>query len=327
MYAQEDIGAVLRHAVRWSPLKGSCWRAVPRAGAGGLWGGNARLLGTLMVALAITGPAWADVEITDAIGREFTVYNDLAAPIAVTDTVSREFTAFNDLQPPVELADAIAREFAVFNDLELPIGIEDAVSREFTAYNDLLEPIEPDAVSREFTVFKPGAVSRKTHGSAGTFDVTVHVPGAIEPRQAGPTRVIVTFDQEVQAPGGLDTGDVWLSSGAVTGVALYTDNGPQLTIDLTGATNQANMLVGYPGLVDDQGDPLAETLCFGVLAGDATGDRRVNVLDLVQVRNVLNQGPTQSTFTRDVTADGAVNVLDLVAIRNVLNTALPDVCP
>ena len=184
-----------------------------------------------------------------------------------------------------------------------------------------------DAVTREFSVFKHGAVSRKTHGSVGTFDVAVHVPGAVEPRQAGPTKLIVTFNQEVQTPGGPTTEDIALSSGTVTGVAFYTHNGPQLTIDMTGAANQANLVVSYPGLTDDQGAPLAETLCFGVLTGDANGDQRVNIFDLVQVRNALNQAPTQSTFTRDVTADGAINIFDLVAVRNVLNTALANACP
>jgi len=64
-----------------------------------------------------------------------------------------------------------------------------------------------------------------------------------------------------------------------------------------------------------------------VLTGDANGDQRVNIFDLVQVRNALNQAPTQSTFTRDVTADGAINIFDLVAVRNVLNTALANACP
>ncbi len=264
------------------------WRGRPRAGARGSLVICAPVLSALIVVLAMAGIARADVEITDAVTREFSVYNGSLEPVEVTDAVTREFSVYNGSLGPVEVT---------------------------------------DAVTREFSVFKHGAVSRKTHGSAGTFDVAVHVPGAVEPRQAGPTKLIVIFNQEVQAPGGPTTDDIALSSGTVTGVAFYTHNGPQLTIDMTGAANQANLVVSYPGLTDGQGDPLAETLCFGVLAGDATGDRRVNVLDLVQVRNVLNQVPTQSTFTRDVTADGAVNVLDLVAVRNVLNTALTENCP
>ncbi|NLX23279.1 MAG: hypothetical protein GXY55_16630 [Phycisphaerae bacterium] len=261
-----------------------------------------------MVTLAITGVARAEVEITDAVTREFSVYNGSLEPVEVTDAVTREFSVYNGSLEPVEVTDSVTREFSL--------------------YNGSLGPVEvTDAVTREFSVFKHGAVSRKTHGSVGTFDVAVHVPGAVEPRQAGPTKLIVTFNQEVQTPGGPTTEDIALSSGTVTGVAFYTHNGPQLTIDMTGAANQANLVVSYPGLTDDQGAPLAETLCFGVLTGDANGDQRVNIFDLVQVRNALNQAPTQSTFTRDVTADGAINIFDLVAVRNVLNTALANACP
>ncbi len=168
------------------------------------------------------------------------------------------------------------------------------------------------------------AVSRKAHGTAGEFAVNVLAANAVEGRRDGPTTLMVTFDQPIQGLGGLDHSDVALSSGTVSGLEI---DDSRLTIQMSGAVNTQPLTVAFPGIAGLGGQVCEQSLCLGVLAGDATGDRTVNVLDLVQVRNVLNQVPTQSTFTRDVTADGAVNVLDLVAIRNVLNTALTENCP
>jgi len=58
------------------------------------------------------------------------------------------------------------------------------------------------------------------------------------------------------------------------------------------------------------------------LDGDATGDCRVNVLDLIYVRNHL-RGDVSSdpaAALADVNNDGSVNVLDLIYVRNRLGT-------
>ena len=50
------------------------------------------------------------------------------------------------------------------------------------------------------------------------------------------------------------------------------------------------------------------------VAGDANGDCAVNVLDLIFIRNRLNQ---------DVNRDAKIDVLDLIFVRNRLNTQCP----
>ncbi len=167
------------------------------------------------------------------------------------------------------------------------------------------------------------AVSRKTHGGAGTFDVNVMAAGAVESRSGGPTTLVVTFNGAIEGVSGLPT-DVSVSSGSVGGVVV---GGSTLTISLSGAANAATLTVGFPGIRGAGGGAAATgSVCMTVLAGDVTGDRTVNVLDLVSVRNALNSTPAAGSFRNDVTADGGVNVLDLVAVRNVLNTSAP-ACP
>ena len=59
-----------------------------------------------------------------------------------------------------------------------------------------------------------------------------------------------------------------------------------------------------------------------ILPGDANGDSRVDVLDLISIRNLLGSptSPTGDTWWADVNMDGKVNVLDLIFVRNRLAT-------
>ena len=63
-------------------------------------------------------------------------------------------------------------------------------------------------------------------------------------------------------------------------------------------------------------------LIFGVaLEGDVNDDCRVNILDLIAVRNRLNMDiNTGDNWRYDVNGDGRINILDLIYIRNRLNS-------
>ena len=60
------------------------------------------------------------------------------------------------------------------------------------------------------------------------------------------------------------------------------------------------------------------------IEGDVNNDCRVNVLDLICVRNRLGQDTAivDNTFA-DVNADSAINVLDLIRVRNMLGSKCP----
>ena len=56
------------------------------------------------------------------------------------------------------------------------------------------------------------------------------------------------------------------------------------------------------------------------LPGDTNDDCVVNVLDMILVRNKLNDDPSSGDlWWVDVTEDGHINVLDMILIRNQLN--------
>ena len=68
----------------------------------------------------------------------------------------------------------------------------------------------------------------------------------------------------------------------------------------------------------------AVAVTFGRIPGDVNGDCKVNVLDLIFIRNRLNADVnTGDNWKADVNGDGKINVLDLIFVRNRLNTACP----
>jgi len=61
------------------------------------------------------------------------------------------------------------------------------------------------------------------------------------------------------------------------------------------------------------------------LDGDANDDCKVNILDMIAIRNHLNQDPKSGdNWWYDVNDDGKINILDLIYVRNRLNTFCED---
>jgi len=82
--------------------------------------------------------------------------------------------------------------------------------------------------------------------------------------------------------------------------------------------------VTYPRFPDDI---IMENIPFTIVAppsleGDANGDCKVNILDLIYVRNRLGQDPESGdNSTADANNDGRINVLDLIYVRNRLGNS------
>ena len=94
---------------------------------------------------------------------------------------------------------------------------------------------------------------------------------------------------------------------------------------------QGQYVILYP--TDFYGNPgAAEVYIWGdaglgpQLEGDVNGDCVVNILDLIGVRNHLNQDPTSPPENQvyNVNGDDAINILDMIFVRNRLNTSCPE---
>ena len=166
------------------------------------------------------------------------------------------------------------------------------------------------------------AVSRKTHGSAGTFDLPLTLDptsnATVEPRLGGPTTLIFNFNTNVAAAGGvLNAGSFSLTNVTYSAASISSSN---LTLNLTNAVDQSLVTVVLSGITDLAGNPLAGTNAVRIssLYGDVNQSGAVNVVDMQKVKNNLLQGLTSANFLCDVNCNGGINVADLQQIKNNL---------
>jgi hypothetical protein len=164
-----------------------------------------------------------------------------------------------------------------------------------------------------------GVVSRKTHGSAGTFDIPLALTGSptIEPRQGQGTnhdqhQLIIQFCNQVTVS------SVTASVGTVT--STTTDNGT-VTINLTAPNGQCDSVTLH-GVNDGVtiGD-VTVPICF--LLGDTNGDGFVNSADIGQTKSQSGHSVTNLNFREDLNTDGFLNSADIGLVKSKSGTALP----
>ncbi|PYL55691.1 MAG: hypothetical protein DMF29_01105 [Verrucomicrobia bacterium] len=167
------------------------------------------------------------------------------------------------------------------------------------------------------------AVSRKTHGSAGVFDVDLPIAGptGIEDRTGGPSgdhTVIVTFAAPVTVTNVAATPQ----SGKTGSVAGFTVNGSVVTINLTNVSNAQTLAINLLGVNDGTtfGDV---TVYMGVLVGDTTADRFVDSADIGQTKSQSGHAVIPSNFREDVNVDGFIDSADIAFVKSKSGTALP----
>ncbi|MGI8819826.1 MAG: dockerin type I domain-containing protein [Chthoniobacterales bacterium] len=166
-----------------------------------------------------------------------------------------------------------------------------------------------------------GVVSRKTHGSAGTFDIPLPLTGTpgIEPRTGATARdhqVVVAFPSSVTV-GGFS---VQSADGSATGAATVSNQ--TVTINLHNVSDRQTITIRLISVSDGAttGD-LA--IPMSLLLGDANGDGLVNASDALQTRNRSGAAVGSSTFRSDVNADGVINTGDALIVRNNSGGSLP----
>ena len=160
------------------------------------------------------------------------------------------------------------------------------------------------------------AVSRKTHGGAGTFDIPLPLSGnaGIECRSgSGPNadghQVIVTFANPVTDSG------VTVSS--VDGLATATQSviGGVVTVDLSNVKDGQTITITLTNVND--GVRFGNvTVPMSVLLGDTTGNGTVNASDVSQVKLQSGQTVSGSNFRTDVIANGSINASDVSTVKS-----------
>ncbi len=173
------------------------------------------------------------------------------------------------------------------------------------------------------------AVSRKTHGAAGDFDVNLPLTGTpgVECRSNSATNdytMMVTFVAPVTVNGSpqanVSLGAGTVGSGGVSNGGMVTISGNTVTIPLTNVTNAQTINVTLHSVngVSDVVIPMS------VLIGDTNGNGGVNAGDVSQTKGQSGVAVGAGNFRNDVNASGAtVNAGDVALVKSKSGTVLP----
>jgi N-acetylneuraminic acid mutarotase len=162
--------------------------------------------------------------------------------------------------------------------------------------------------------------SRKSHGSAGTFDIPLPLTGnvGIECRGGGSTndyQMIINFATTVTV------GNASVTSGTGS-VSSFGVSGSQVTVNLTGVTNAQRITVTLFNVNDGthMGN-VPVSMC--VLIGDVNGNGVVNATDVAMTKSQVGMTVSGSNFREDVNANGLINSVDVALVKSKVGTALP----
>ncbi len=177
------------------------------------------------------------------------------------------------------------------------------------------------------------AVSRKTHGPAGIFDVPLPLSGTvgIESRTGGATRdytvianlegagpINVTGTPQAQ----VTTGSGSVGSGGASNGGAVTVNGSVVTIPLTNVVNAQRLAVTL-NHVSDGTTTRSLVIPMNVLVGDTNASGTVSATDISQVKSSSGLPVTNTSFRRDVNVGGTINATDISLVKAGSGTGLP----
>jgi hypothetical protein len=157
-------------------------------------------------------------------------------------------------------------------------------------------------------------VSRKTHGSAGDFDIDITNGNAIECRSGGSNntyKMIFSFSNSLNSCGVASAGTVTPGPGSnQCSVDVSVPTGQYITVQLTGVTDTNTNIGNF-------------SATMGVLVGDTTGNGLVNSSDISQTQSQSGLAVTADNFREDVTVNGVINSSDISLVQSQSGTALP----
>jgi hypothetical protein len=187
------------------------------------------------------------------------------------------------------------------------------------------------------TINVQSAVSRKTHGSVGAFNVPLPLSGTpgIEPRSGGATRdhtmiVNVTGTGTISVNGTpqaqVTAGSAAIGSNGVGNGGFVNVTGSTVTIPLTNVQNAQRLAVTL-NQVHDGTTTRSITIPMNVLLGDTNSSGGVNATDISQVKAASGAALGIANFRLDLNASGAINATDISVVKSASGTLLPPVAP
>lgn len=163
--------------------------------------------------------------------------------------------------------------------------------------------------------------SRKTHGSAGTFDVPLTLSGepAVECRDTASNHTLVfTFNNNLQSGNAIVTGGI----GTVSGAPVIA--GSTMTVNLTGVADAQRLTLTLQNVTDTNSEVLPDTaIRINFLAGDVNANKSVNAADVAAAKAQLGQSVGAGNFRADYNTNGTLNAADIAGIKGNLGHGVP----
>ncbi len=158
------------------------------------------------------------------------------------------------------------------------------------------------------------AASRKTHGTAGDFDIPLPIGSApgVECRSSGGGHTLVfTFTNNVVS----GNASVTAGTGSISGSPSFSGN--TMTVNLSGVADVQQISVTLSGVTDSFGQVLPNTaVSMNVLAGDVNGSKSVNGTDVGQAKAQSGAAVTSANFRLDVVPSGTINGTDIGLVKS-----------
>lgn len=164
------------------------------------------------------------------------------------------------------------------------------------------------------------AVSRRSHRTAGTFDVSLPLTGApgVECRDGGGSYSFVfNFTTNVIS------GTASVTAGSAT-VGAPTFAGTTMTVPLSGVSDVQTLTLTLTGVTDTSSQVLPVTsVSAKMLIGDVNGDKTVNNSDLSLTKGQVGMAVTSANFREDVRISGTITSADVKVVKGANGHILP----
>ncbi len=160
--------------------------------------------------------------------------------------------------------------------------------------------------------------SRKTHGSAGPFDLpidrtqTIGGSVTVEPRAiGGGHKIVFQFDGSITSAGTTTISPSMLAN------TTFTSN--EIVVTLSNASDNQRVAIT---LTNINGSVSPPTVAIGFLLGDVNNSRSVNASDISGVKARSGAVVTSTNAVYDVNASGGINAADISAVKARAATVL-----
>ena len=178
------------------------------------------------------------------------------------------------------------------------------------------------------------AVSRKSHGGAGTFDVDLPLSGppAIECRSGGVTndfQMVLTFANPVTVNGSpqaqVTAGPGLIGSGGMSNGGMVTVSGNMVTVPLTNVASDSGVVTIEVTLfgVNDGSTSGNVAIPMGVRLGDINGNGSINASDVALCKSHIGQPLDVTNFRADINTNGTINATDVSFVKTQIGIGGP----